>query len=97
MSGKLTKRINDSFNSIHIRSFHSSSSRCVFFVCFDVCFCYCLFVCKKYICSLVSYYKCIGVGSKEGSKEMFDLTTHSTHFIYSYMVSGHMAKDHSDN
>ena len=27
----------------------------------------------------------------EGRKEMFYLTTHSTHFIYSYMV-----KDHSD-
>ena len=25
------------------------------------------------------------------------LTTHSTHFIYGYMVSGHMIKDHSDS
>ena len=24
---------------------------------------------------------------KEGTKEMFYLTTHSTHFIYGYMVS----------
>ena len=29
---------------------------------------------------------------KEGRKEMFDLTTHSTHFIYGYMV-----KDHSES
>ena len=27
---------------------------------------------------------------------MFYLTTHSTHFIYGYMV-GHMVKDHSDS
>ena len=26
-------------------------------------------------------------GRKEGTKEMFYLTTHSTHFIYGYMVS----------
>ena len=26
---------------------------------------------------------------QEGRKEMFYLTTHSTHFIYSYMVLGH--------
>ena len=30
--------------------------------------------------------------NKEGRKEMFYLTTHSTHFIYGYMV-----KDHSDS
>ena len=29
---------------------------------------------------------------QEGRKEMFYLTTHSTHFIYGYMV-----KDHSDS
>ena len=29
-------------------------------------------------------------------KEMFYLTTHSTHFIYSYMASD-MVKDHSDS
>ena len=33
---------------------------------------------------------------KEGRKEMFYLTTHSTHFIYSYMASD-MVKDHSDS
>ena len=27
------------------------------------------------------------VGNKEGRKEMFYLTTHSTHFIYGYMAS----------
>ena len=31
---------------------------------------------------------------KEGRKEMFYLTTHSTHFIYGYMASD-MVKDHS--
>ena len=29
-------------------------------------------------------------------KEMFYLTMHSTHFIYGYVVVGHMVKDHSD-
>ena len=33
----------------------------------------------------------------EGRKEMFYLTTHSTHFIYSYMASDIMVKDHSDS
>ena len=33
---------------------------------------------------------------QEGRKEMFYLTTHSTHFIYGYGV-GHMVKDHSDS
>ena len=28
---------------------------------------------------------------------MFHLTMHSTHFIYGYMVSGHIVKDHSDS
>ena len=28
---------------------------------------------------------------------MFYLTTHSTHFIYGYMASRHMVKDHSDS
>ena len=32
-----------------------------------------------------------------GRKEMFYLTTHSTHFIYGYMASDIMVKDHSDN
>ena len=30
-------------------------------------------------------------------KEMFDLTTHSTHFIYGYMASDIRLKDHSDS
>ena len=30
-------------------------------------------------------------------KEMFYLTTHSTHFIYGYMASRHMVNDHSDS
>ena len=33
---------------------------------------------------------------KEGRKEMLYLTTHSTHFIYGYMVSDHK-KNHSDS
>ena len=32
----------------------------------------------------------------EGRKEMFYLTTHSTHFIYGYMVSD-MVKYHTDS
>ena len=28
---------------------------------------------------------------------MFYLTTHSTHFIYGYMVVGNMVKNHSDS
>ena len=43
----------------------------------------CLFVCFVFVFS--SYFK-------EGRKEMFYLTTHSTHFIYGYMAS-----DHSDS
>ena len=27
---------------------------------------------------------------------MFYLTTHSTHFVYGYMASDYMVKDHSD-
>ena len=34
--------------------------------------------------------------SKEREREMFYLTTHSTHFIYGYMASD-MVKDHSDS
>ena len=34
---------------------------------------------------------------KEGRKEMFYLTTHSTHFIYGYMASDIMGKDHYDS
>ena len=36
------------------------------------------------------------IKAKEGRKEMFYLTTHSTHFIYGYMASD-MVKDHSDS
>ena len=32
-----------------------------------------------------------------GRKEMFCLTTHSTHFVYEYMASKIMVKDHSDS
>ena len=34
---------------------------------------------------------CITISIDEGRKEMFYLTTHSTHFIHGYML-----KDHSD-
>ena len=34
---------------------------------------------------------------KEGRKEMFHLTTHSTHFILTLYRVGHMVKDHSDS
>ena len=33
----------------------------------------------------------------EGRKEMFYLTTHSTHLIYGYMVLANMVEDHSDS
>ena len=33
----------------------------------------------------------------EKGKEMFYLTSHSTHFIYGYMVVRNMVKDHSDS
>ena len=32
-------------------------------------------------------YEIYHISDKEGRKEMFYLTTHSTHFIYGYMVS----------
>ena len=35
--------------------------------------------------------------TKEGRKEMFYLTTHSTHFILRLHGVGHMVKDHSDS
>ena len=35
--------------------------------------------------------------TEEGMKEMFYLTTYSTHFIYDYMASDIMVKDHSDS
>ena len=34
---------------------------------------------------------------KEGRKEMFYLTTHSTHFIYGLYGVGHMVEDHLDS
>ena len=37
------------------------------------------------------------VNGKEGRKEMFYLTTHSTHFILRLYGVGHMVKDHSDS
>ena len=39
---------------------------------------------------------CGGGGANIGEREMFYLTTHSTHFIYGYMASD-MVKDHSDS
>ena len=33
----------------------------------------------------------------KGRKEMFYLMMHSTHFIYGYMASDYMVKDHSDS
>ena len=36
------------------------------------------------------------VNKNEREREMFYLTTHSTHFIYSYMASD-MVNDHSDS
>ena len=36
-------------------------------------------------------------GRKEGRKEMYYVTTHSTRFIYGYMASDIMVKDHSDS
>ena len=43
-------------------------------------------------CSTISYVDSVGVKTlgqvrREGRKEMFYLTTHSTHFIYGYMAS----------
>ena len=38
-----------------------------------------------------------GERSEKREREMFYLTTHSTHFIYGYMASRHMVKDHSDS
>ena len=35
--------------------------------------------------------------NKEGRKEMFYLTTHSTHFIYTFYMASDMVKDHSDS
>ena len=45
---------------------------------------------NKFI-NVIHYY------NKERRKEMFNLTTYSTHFIYSYMTLDIMVKDHSDS
>ena len=42
------------------------------------------------------YYKKVLHPDVEGRKDMFYLTTHSTHFIYNYMASD-MVKDQSDS
>ena len=48
---------------------------------------------------LNSSHLCLGsiLGRKEGRKEMFYLTTLSTHFILPLYGIGHMVKDHSDS
>ena len=53
------------------------------------------------LCSILTismHFKvCSGTGEcVTGRKEVFYLTTHSTHFIYGYMASD-MFKDHSDS
>ena len=50
------------------------------FVCLFVYLFVCLFV-YLFVCLLVCFKM------KEGRKEIFYLTTHSTHFIYGYMAS----------
>ncbi len=47
---------------------------------------------------LASLYHYLGASSIR-KKEVFYLTTHSTHFIYGYIVDRHtcMVKDHKDN
>ena len=42
------------------------------------------------------YFKQSQWSDREREREMFYLTTHSTHFIYGYMASD-MVKDHSDS
>ena len=67
-----------------------------------VCVCMCMYVCVcmyMYVC-IYSFWKIfrprysyahikdpLVIIGKEGRKEMFYLTTHSTHFIYGYMAS----------
>ena len=48
----------------------------------------------KYGCCSMFYYT--WSVKQEGRKEMFYLTTHSTHFSYGYMASD-VIKDHSDS
>ena len=54
-----------------------------------------------YICSLSSSIiyntKQASLNRKEGRKEMFYLTMHSTHFILRLYSVGHMVKDHLDS
>ena len=46
--------------------------------------------------SLTYVTNCIQWGFLRKGKEMFYLTTHWTHFIYGYIASDHMVKNHSD-
>ena len=52
------------------------------------------FNCKFYVTGSINYFPTVSFSKsyvvitiKEGRKEMFYLTTHSTHFIYGYMAS----------
>ena len=47
-------------------------------MCVCVCVCVCVYTCRH--TTILSYIQ-------EGRKDMFYLTTHSTHFIYGYMAS----------
>ena len=72
------------------------------YVCIDVCMYVCIDVCMyvyMYVCMYVCVYRCMYIYTYilvDIRKEMFYLTTHSTHFIYGYMASD-MVKDHSDS
>ena len=50
---------------------------CMYYVCIFVCVCVCVRA-RVYVCVYEIYYR---------EREMFYLTTHSTHFIYGYMAS----------
>ena len=53
----------------------------------------------SHILFMVMWRRIYGKGlikQREREREMFYLTTHSTHFIYGYMASD-MVKDHSDS
>ena len=49
------------------------------------------------VCACARTRVCVCVRVCEGRKEMFYLTTHSTHFIYGYMASALLIKDHTDS
>ena len=49
------------------------------------------------VCAMSRHSAMSRYSNIKGRKEMFYLTTHSTHFIYGYMASWHMVKDHSDS